>query len=127
MGAGGCGMGAGGGHGIMRRIRHLPGLTEKQHEQIDQIELQQRKLMRPNRDKMVELRDELHALIKDGAEDGKIAAKVEQLSAIRTEAAKKHALAMRDVVELLTEEQREELFSQPLGRGKHCGGKGRHR
>jgi Spy/CpxP family protein refolding chaperone len=111
---------------MMHRIWNLPDLTEKQEEQIDELTASMRKEMRAAHKEAQKLREELHGLVKDGASDAKIEAKIDEAARLHADKMKKHALLMRDVARVLTEEQREALFSEPDGpprRGKH--GKGR--
>ncbi len=122
----GHGGGEGPGMGIMRGLHRVSNLTEQQEEQIDKIVLALHKQMRALRGEKKQGRGELQELIKAGASDKEIAAKVEEQSKEHVEVAKKHAFAMRDIVKILTPEQREELFAEPEN-GSRCGPRGERR
>jgi Spy/CpxP family protein refolding chaperone len=112
----------------MHRVWDLPGLTEKQEEQIDELTASMRKEMRGAQKQSRKLHEELNELIKSGAGDAEIAEKVDQAAQVHAERMKKQALLMRDIAEVLTEEQREALFGTPDGpphRGRQ--GKGKER
>jgi len=116
---------AGRGMGILRAIHRVSGLTEQQEDQIDSITMALHKQARAMRRDRSEQRDALRELIKSGASDREITAEVEKKAKERTQMATKHALAMRDIVKVLTDQRREELFA---GRDNGPGGPrgGRH-
>jgi Spy/CpxP family protein refolding chaperone len=124
---GGPGVAHGKGMGIMRALHRVSDLSEQQEEQIDKIVLALRKDMRAARTEKAEDRGELRELIKAGASDREIAAKVEERSKEHAVAAKTRALAMRDIVKILTPEQREELFAAPDDRPGRGGPRGMRR
>lgn len=124
-GPGGEGPGFGG--GILHAVWQLDDLTEKQEAQIDELVLQMRKDTRAAMKAVRPLRQELHQLVKDGAGDAEIGAKVDQIHQAKASVATKRALTMRDIGQVLTEEQRQALEEcrGPEGRGRRPQGKGR--
>ncbi len=122
--AGGWGHGDGPGGGPGKAMMEELALTKEQLQKMDQMRSTHRKEMIPLRAQVKVKQIELNELFDSDAAIGTINSKIDEISKLRTDIAKKqaaHRVAMR---QLLTPEQREIWDSRPKMMGK-MGGHGK--
>lgn len=122
--AGGWGHGGGPGNGPGKAMMEELALTKDQLQKMDQMRSTNRKEMIPLRAQVKVKQIELNELFDSDAAIGTINSKIDEISKLRTDIAKKqaaHRIAMR---QLLTPEQREIWDSRPKMMGK-MGGQGK--
>ena len=122
--AGGWGHGGGRGDGPGKAMMEELALTKDQLKKMDDMRSTHRKEMIPIRAQVQVKQIELNQLFESDAAIGTINSKIDEISKLKTDMAKKqaaHRVAMR---QLLTPEQREIWNSMPGMRGK-MGGHGK--
>ena len=122
--AGGWGHGGGHGDGPGKAMMEELALTKDQLKKMDEMRSTHRKEMIPIRAQLQVKQIELNELFTSDAAIGTINSKIDEISKLKTDMAKKkaaHRVAMR---QLLTPEQREIWNSMPDMRGK-MGGHGK--
>ena len=107
--------------GLLERI---PDLSDEQREQLENLHIEHLKAMKPYRDQIAEKRVQLRTLsTAEKVDMGKVNAKIDEISALRTQMTKERAKHQQAVRDLLTEKQRVVFDSMPRKAG-HFRGKG---
>ena len=109
----------------------LPGITEKQIEQIKNLKTKHMKEVLPLRNQVREKEAHLQTISTGEKVDmGKVNKTIEEISVIKLSMAKMRAAHKQQIRQLLTEDQRAVFDSFSMKKGKHRGfdeGPGKHR
>lgn len=101
--------------GLLNRI---PDLTDEQREQLENLHIEHLKAMKPYRDQIAEKRVQLRTLsTAEKVDMGKVNAKIDEISALRTQMLKEQAKHKQAVRNLLTEKQRVVFDNMPGQQG----------
>ncbi len=118
-------------------VKNIPDLTDEQQKQIEKLQLSHQKAMLTLRNQLGEKKAQLRTLqTVDNADINAINKKIDEISVIKTDMAKKQAAHQQDIRKQLTDSQRlyfdthrggrfgkGDCYGRADGRGK---GKGRH-
>jgi len=102
----------------------LPNFTTEQLSKIQKLKLEFEKETLPLRQKIQTLNLEMRTLTSEGADQGKLEAKIEEIGKIRIEIQKKALAHHQEIRKLLTDEQKVYFDQRCLGRSNGCGGCG---
>jgi len=104
------------GQKMMHRM-DIPGLTDKQKAEMKKIRLAQMDATKDIRNQIMEKKAHLHTLqTADKASMKAINATIDEISALKTQIAKKWAATQQKIRSLLTPEQRTMFDNRPMGK-----------
>ncbi|MBN1981337.1 MAG: Spy/CpxP family protein refolding chaperone [Chitinivibrionales bacterium] len=114
----GCGVGPSCGMGGM--FGAIPNLTEQQIGEFQKFTDNCFKEMKPLQEKMQTLHAELNTMTSQQADEAKVNAKINEITALQASIMKKHIACKAEMEKILTPEQREYLKTHQ-GPNGHCG------
>lgn len=121
-GKGGCSGGngcQGGGMHLLKMIDRIPDLTEQQEDQLWNLARKFHSEGNETREKMMNLKKEYHGLLEKNADQKEIDAKAEEIGKAHAQVLKMKASHMKQIADVLTEEQQTYLKEHRRG-GERC-------